>query len=121
MAKEISVASLRKRLEERRRRCLGMVKALDHLGIRLEKLPGDVMREFAERDADCAVCLLKLAQLPGKRKVVHEVKKIETAEQRLDELEIMIFAHVGPGTSKTLRAAHEVAMSIIDDDDLYEG
>jgi len=120
MAKEFSVPSLRTRLEERRRRCLGMVKALDRLGIRLEHLPSDVMREFAERDADCAVWLIKLAQIRGKQKAFHEVEEIETAEQRLDELEKTIFAHVGPGTAKALRSAHEVAMSIIDDDELYE-
>lgn len=121
MPKDSTVASLKTRLEERRRRCLGLVKALDRLGFRLDQLPGDVMQEFGERDADCAVLLVELARLPPKRKVVHETAEIKTTEGRLDELEKMIFAYVGQGISPRLRAAHEVAMSIVDDDDIYEG
>jgi hypothetical protein len=121
MAPRTTVPQLRRALEERRRNTLGLLKALDRLGVSPTQLPAPIMREFAERDADCVGWLLRLAEMEPRSPADRYAPEIQSLTARLHELESSILAAVPPSLRDRLRMAQDVGASIVDRDEIYEG
>lgn len=121
MAAPTTVRQLRAELEELRRNTLGLLKALDRLGVSPARLPAATMREFAERDADCVGWLLRLDELDPKGQATSEAAEVEPLTRRLNELESTIVDAVPAGLRDRLRMAQDVGASIVDRDEIYEG
>jgi len=121
MAAPSSVRQLRQALEEQRRNTLGLLKALDRLGVSPTQLPAATMREFAERDADCVGWLLRLAPMQPKTPAGSQAAEVEPLIRRLNELESMIVDAVPANLRQRLRMAQDVGASIVDRDEIYEG
>lgn len=121
MAAPTTVRQLREALEEQRRNTLGLLKALDRLGVPLARLPAATMREYAERDADCVLWLLRLAEMEPRSPAESHAAEVEPLTRRLKELESMIVDAVPANLRQRLRMAQDVAASIVDRDEIYEG
>jgi hypothetical protein len=118
----IPVRSLRRRLEECRRRNLGLVKALDRVGVLLQQLPAEAMQALGECDGDCALGLAGLAALSPRAaplaEAVDDVARLEAQQRQVEEA---IAASVPPRHRQRLRDAHEVGMLVVEDEEIYEG
>jgi hypothetical protein len=116
-----TVKTLRQRLEERRRRALGLVKAIDRVGLSPEQLDALLMRRFAEADGDCMAWLAHLAPMPSRAMAPPDWLEVNELEKQMDELEQMIFASLPSSYRRAVQEAHEVGMLVVDDDEIYEG
>lgn len=114
-----SVKQLRGRLEERRRRALGLVKALDRCGLSPDLLNASALHLFALRDGDCLVWLARLTSLPPRSAPPSGWEEIPQIEQEMDRLETAILQSV-PLSDRDAVAAHQVGMLIVQDDEIYD-
>ena len=121
MSAPTTVRHLREALEEQRRNTLGLLKALDRLGVSPAQLPAATMQEFAERDADCLAWLLRLAEMDPRSPATSPAAEVEPLTSRLNELESMIVDAVPASLRDRLRMAQDVGASIVDDNEIYEG
>lgn len=121
MGRRSTVGELRHQLEERRRRTLGLVKAIDRVGIAPAQLDSRRMRTFAEADAEIAVHLARLARLRARDPLPADWTQPTQAEEQLDRLEGAIFDGLPASLRTALREAHEVGMLVVEDEEIYEG
>jgi hypothetical protein len=121
MASPTTVRQLREALEERRRNTLGLLKALDRLGVSPTQLPAPTMQDFAERDADCVGWLLRLAEMEPRTPADSHVAEVQSLAHHLNELESRIVDAVPARLRERLRMAQDVGASIVDRDEIYEG
>lgn len=121
MPQSPTVPELRHRLEERRRRTLGLVKAIDRVGIPPSQLDARRMRAFAEADAEIAVRLGDLARLRSRAPPPPGWTDPVEVEQQLDHLEAAIFDGLPPRPRAALREAHQVGILVVEDEEIYEG
>jgi hypothetical protein len=116
-----TVRQLRQALEEQRRNTLGLLKALDRLGVSPTQLPAATMQEYAERDADCVGCLLRLVDLDPRSPAADHAAEVEPLTRRLDELESAIVDALPASLRQRLRMAQDVGASLVDMNEIYEG
>jgi hypothetical protein len=116
-----TIRELRTRLEERRRRALGLVKALDRLGFSPAQLDAPALHSFAERDSDCLLWLARLAKLPARSPAPAGWEETTQIEQDMDRLEATITQSVPRVQRDKLAEAHEIGMVIVEDDEIYDG
>lgn len=121
MAKTLTVRQLRRRLEERRRRVLGLLKAIDRVGIPPSLLDARRMRLFAEADADIAIHLGDLARLRPRDPPPPDWSYPTQVEEQLEQLEAAIFDALPGHLRAALREAHQVGILVVEDDEIYEG
>lgn len=117
----ISVKQLRRRLEERRRRALGLVKAIDRCGLSPERLNQSALLRLAQCDGDCLAWLARLASLPARSEAPSDWEQIAHIERQMDELEIAILKSVPASDRRAVVEAHQVAMLIVEDGEIYDG
>lgn len=116
-----TVRQLRQVLEEQRRNTLGLLKALDHLGVSPTQLPAATMQESAERDADCVGWLVRLVDLDPRSPAANQTAEVEPLTRRLNELESSIVDALPASLRQRVRMAQDVGASIVDMDEIYEG
>lgn len=116
-----TIRELRTRLEERRRRALGLVKALDRLGFSPAQLDAQALHCFAERDSDCMLWLARLSKLPARSPAPAGWEETQRIEKDMDRLEASIGQSVPHPQRDALADAHQIGMLVVEDDEIYDG
>jgi len=116
-----SIQDLRKRLEERRRRTLGMVKALDRLGVEKSRLGRTQRKRYAEADRECLVWLFWLAKKDPKEPAPAGWEQVKDLEEVLEKVEEEWLRNLPPTQRRAVQEAHQVGMLMVEEDEIYEG
>lgn len=113
--------TLRRDLEDERRKNLGFSRALDHLGFAPDKLDWASLRQLHERDADAAELLYGLERGFVTSANVSECRtQLEVIRKDTVRLRARVTSALPSSFQKRLKLALLVADSTISRDDLYD-
>jgi hypothetical protein len=84
-------------------------------------LDASALHLFAQCDGDCLAWLARLSSIPLRSSAPPDWNEIVKIEHEMDQLEFAILKSVPPSHHSAVANAHQVAMLIVDEDEIYEG